>query len=167
MEQQRPVTDGHASIAAAAIVGYWLVDGYLIGLPAAALAAAWNPLIVFATAFALTTTVNLAACRWINSAWSAWASGSSGARMERQLAKVRPTRTGRAAARWISSDSRTRFATAAALTCAIVAVTMGRSIGGRPLGADRIVLASVSYGLVVAGLFTLVGVVAGGALSVL
>ncbi len=74
---------------------------------------------------------------------------------------------GRAATRWISSDSDVRFAAAAALTCAIVTVTLGRSVAGRPLGAHRVRLAAVSYALFSVGLFTLAGVVAGEALGAL
>ena len=61
------------------------------------------------------------------------------------------------ATRWISSDSDVRFAAAAALTCAIVAVTLGRSVGGGPLGARRVRLAAVSYALFSVGLFTMAG----------
>ena len=139
----------------------------MIGLPVAALAATWNPLIVYPAAVTLVTAINLAACRWIDTSWSSWASGSSGARIERQLDKVRPTRAGRAATRWIASDSNARFAAAAALTCAIVAVTLGRSVTGRPLGAHRVSLAAVSYALFSVGVFTLAGVVAGEALGAL
>lgn len=167
MEEQRAEIGGHASVAAGAIVAYWLADGYVIGLPVAALAAIWNPLIVFLGAVALVVSINLAACRWINTAWSSWASGTSGARVERQLDKVRPTRIGRAATRWISGDSDVRYAAAAALTCAIVAVTLGRSVGGRPLSPHRVRLAAVSYALFSVGLFTLAGVIAGEALSAL
>jgi hypothetical protein len=60
-----------------------------------------------------------------------------------------------------------RYAAAAALTCAIVTVTLGRSVGGRPLSPRRIRLAAVSYGLFSVGLFTIFGVVAGKALSAL
>jgi hypothetical protein len=158
---------GHTSAAAGAIVAYWLADGYVIGLPVVALAAFWNPLIVFLAALTIVVLINLAACRWINAAWSSWVGGSSGARIERQLDKVRPTRAGRAATRWIASDSDRRYAAAAALTCAIVAVTLARSVGGRPLTSHRVRLAAVSYGLFFVGLFTLVGVVAGKLLSVL
>jgi hypothetical protein len=167
MENRPANLGGHASVAAGVIVAYWLADGYVIGLPVVALAATWNPLIVFVGAVAIVISINLAACRWINTAWSSWASGSSGARIERQLDKVRPTRVGRAATRWIASDSDARFAAAAALTCAIVAVTIGRSVTGRPLGAHRVRLAAVSYALFSVGLFTLAGVVAGEALSAL
>ena len=167
MEDQRANTSGHASVAAGVIVVYWLVDGYVIGLPVAASAAMWNPLIVFFGALTIVISINLAACHWINMTWSVWANGSSGARIERQLDKVRPTRVGRAATRWISSDSDVRFAAAAALTCAIVAVTLGRSVGGRQLDAYRVRLAALSYALFSIGLFTLVGVVAGAALSAL
>ncbi|HWH66589.1 MAG TPA: hypothetical protein VNS99_10825, partial [Gaiellales bacterium] len=160
MEDQRADIGGHASVVAAVIVAYWLADGYVIGLPVAALAAMWNPLIVFLGALTIVVSINLAACRWINTAWSSWASGSSGARIERQLDKVRPTRVGRVATRWISSDSDVRYAAAAALTCAIVTVTLGRS-GGRPLSARRVRLAAVSYALFSVGLFTIAGVVAG------
>src|SRR5262245_30249283 len=103
MDDQRLESGGHASLAAGAIVAYWLADGYVIGLPVAALAATWNPLIVFPVAVALVTVINVVACRWINTAWSSWSTGSSGARIERQLDKLRPTRLGLAATRWISS----------------------------------------------------------------
>jgi hypothetical protein len=161
VEEQPTDIRGHTSAAASAIVAYWLADGYVIGLPVAALAAIWNPLIVFLGALTIVISINLAACRWIDTAWSSWAGGTSGARIERQLDKLRPTRVGRAATRWISSDSDARFAAAAALTCAIVAVTLGRSVGGRPVGAHRVRLAAVSYALFSIGLFTMVGVVAG------
>ncbi len=167
MENRPANLGGHASATAGVIVAYWLADGYVIGLPVAALAATWNPLIVFLAALTIVIAINLAACRWINAAWSSWVSGSSSARMERQLDKVRPTRVGRAATRWISSDSDVRFAAAAALTCAIVTVTLGRSVAGRPLTSHRVRLAAVSYALFSVGLFTLAGVVAGEALSAL
>ena len=167
MEDQPADIGGHSSAAAAAIVAYWLADGYVIGLPVAALAATWSPLVVFVAALAIVIPINLAACRWIEGAWSSWANGSSGARVERQLDKVRPTRFGRAATRWVSSDSDARFAAAAALTCAIVAVTLGRSVGGRPLGSRRLVLASVSYALFSVGLFTVAGAAAGTAVRFL
>jgi hypothetical protein len=167
MDDQQANIGNHASVAATVIVAYWLADGYVIGLPVAALAAVWNPLIVFFGALILVVSINLAACRWINTAWSAWASGSSGARIERQLDKLRPTRVGKTATRWIASDSDMRYSAAAALTCAIVAVTLGRSVGGRPLSAHRVFLAAVSYGLFSIGLFTMVGVLAGLGLSTL
>src|SRR6476661_6690225 len=167
MEDQQANIGGRTSIAAGVIVAYWLADGYVIGLPVAALAALWNPLTVFLGALTIVISINLAACRWINTAWSRWAGGSSGARIERQLDKVRPTRVGRAATRWIASDSNARFAAAAALTCAIVAVTLGRSVTGRPLGAHRVSLAAVSYALFSVGVFTLAGLVAGEALGAL
>jgi hypothetical protein len=165
MEDQRADIGGHASATAGAIVAYWLADGYVIGLPVAALAAVWNPLIVYLGAVTVVTSINLVACRWINTAWSSWSNGSSGARIERQLDKVRPTWVGRAATRWISSDSDARFAAAAALTCAIVAVTLGRSVGGRPLDAHRVRLAAISYALFSVAMFTLAGVVAGEAIG--
>jgi hypothetical protein len=167
MDDQGTSISGHSNVAAGLIVAYWLADGYVIGLPVAALAATWKPLIVFLGALTIVISINLAACRWINTAWSSWASGSSGARIDRQLDKVRPTRVGQAATRWISSDSDMRFAAAAALTCAIVTVTLGRSVAGRPLAAHRVRLATVSYAVFSVGLFTIVGAVAGEALSAL
>jgi hypothetical protein len=167
MEDQPAPISGHAPAAATAILAYWLADGYVIGLPVAALAATWNPLVVFLVGLAIVIPINLAACRFIDRAWSSWANGSSGARVERQLDKVRPTRFGRAATRWISSDSDARFAAAAALTCAIVAVTLGRSVGNRPLGSRRVLLAAVSYALFSVGLFTVAGAAAGTAVRFL
>jgi hypothetical protein len=167
MDEQQANVGGHASVAAGAIVTYWLADGYVIGLPVAALAAVSNPLIVFLVGVTIVTSINLVACRWINTAWTSWASGSSGAQIERQLDKLRPTRVGAVATRWISSDSDARYAAAAALTCAIVTVTLGRSVGGRPLDARRVRLAAVSYALFSVGMFTVAGVVAGAARSAL
>jgi hypothetical protein len=167
MEEHGANIGGHASVVAGVIVAYWLADGYVIGLPVAALAAMWNPLVVFLGALILVISINLAACRWINTAWSSWVSGSSGARIERQLDKLRPTRVGKTATRWIASDSDMRYSAAAALTCAIVAVTLGRSVGGRPLSAHRVCLAAVSYAVFSIGLFTMVGVLAGLGLSAL
>jgi hypothetical protein len=167
VDEQPANIGGHQSITAGLIVAYWLADGYVIGLPVAALAATWNPLIVFLSGVAVVVSINLAACRFINTAWSSWAEGSSGSRIERQLDKLRPTRLGMTATRWISSDSDARFSAAAALTCAIVAVTLGRSVGGRPLTGRRIRLAAVSYALFSIGLFTFAGVVGGTALRVL
>jgi len=156
-----------AGIAGGLIAAYWLADGYVIGLPVAGAAAVWNPWTVFLATVAVVLPINLAACRWIDTAWSSWAGGSSGARIEKQLAKVRATRLGRATERWIASDSDARYATAAALTCAIVTVTLGRSMGGQPLGRRRVWLAALSYALFFAGLFTLIGVLAGTALGAL
>jgi hypothetical protein len=167
MDEQRADIGGHASMVAGIIVAYWLLDGYVIGLPVLALAATWNPLIVFLAGVAIVLSINLAACRWINTAWSSWADGPSGARIERQLDKVRPTRVGMAATRWIASDSDVRFGAAAALTCSIVAVTLGRSVGSRPLPANRVRLAAVCYALFSVGLFTTAGVISGAALNVL
>ena len=83
MEDRGANVGGHASVAAGMIVAYWLADGYVIGLPVAALAATWNPLIVFIGAVALVTSINLAACRWINAAWTSWASGRISAKLMR------------------------------------------------------------------------------------
>jgi hypothetical protein len=167
MDDHEARTVGRTSVAGGLVAAYWLADGYVIGLPVAGLAAMWNPWIVFAGAFAVVLGINLVACRWIDTAWSSWANGSSGARVERQLGKVRTTRLGRATERWIASDSDARYATAAALTCAIVTVTLGRSLGGRPLGGHRVRLAALSYALFFAGLFTLIGVLGGTALGAL
>jgi hypothetical protein len=167
MDNRETGTIHRSGLAGGLVVGYWLVDGYLIGLPVAALAALWNPWIVFAGVLAIVIPINLAACRWIDTAWGTWSTGASGARIQRQLDKVRDTRLGRAMTRWISSDSDARFAAAAALTCAIVAVTLGRSIGGRQVGGHRVRLAALSYALFFAGLFTLIGVLAGHTLRAL
>jgi hypothetical protein len=143
------------------IAAYWLADGYVIGLPVAALAAFWNPLIVFVAALAVVIPINLAACSWIDREWSTWSGGSGGARIQKQLEKAGTTRVGASASRWISSGSDTRFAVAAAATCAILTVTLARSVGGQPLGGHRVRLAAFSYAIFFIGLFTVIGVLAG------
>ena len=166
MEYQRADIGGHASVVAGVIVAYWLADGYVIGLPVAALAA----------------TEPADRVPW----------GADHRRVDQpgrlpldqhgveQLGERQQRRSHRTAAGQGATDARgpggdaldlqrldVRYAAAAALTCAIVTVTLGRSVGGRPLSPRRVRLAAVSYALFSVGLFTIAGVAAGEALSAL
>src|SRR4051812_50150101 len=84
MENRPANLGGHASVADGVIIAYWLADGYVIGLPVAALAGTWNPLIVFLGAGGIGTSINPGAGRWVKSAGKNWARGSSGRRDETQ-----------------------------------------------------------------------------------
>src|SRR4051794_13201096 len=110
MDDQHAKLGGHPSVAAGLILGYWLADGYVIGLPVAVLAATWNPGLVFLAGVAVVIAINLVACRWINTAWSAWANGASGARMERRLDKLRGTPVGGATTPWVGGGPDARVA---------------------------------------------------------
>lgn len=115
-----------------------------------------NPLIVFAIVAAIVFAINIWAGGWINREWDNWASG----RVEAKLQKVRSKGIGKKVAGWIDRGSDWWFMLAAALTCAITTVGLAVA-GGKPLAQHRIFLAALSYGLFFAGLFSLIGWLAG------
>ena len=65
---------------------------------------------------------------------------------------------------WIERGSDAWFALAAALLNAVTVVVAARLISGKPVGAHRVLVASVGYGLFFAALFSLIGVLAGDAI---
>jgi len=162
-----PLPAGHTTArrtAAGTAIGiYWLVDAYVIGLPTLILAAWLNALIVFAVVAVVVIAINLWAGGWINREWDNWAGG----KVEAKLRKVRSKGVGKKVSGWIGRGSDAWFMVAAALTCAITTVGLARIAGGKPLGRHRIVLAALSYGLFFAGLFSLIGWVAGDAIRAL
>jgi hypothetical protein len=156
-------TTAHKTAAGTAIAAYWLLDGYVIGIPTVILAAWLNALIVFAVAAVIMITINLWACGWIDREWDTWAGG----KVEAKLKKVRSKGFGKKVAGWVTRGSDGWFMLAAAVTNAITTVALARLAGGRPLGRHRIVLAALAYGLFAAGLWSLVGWLAGDAIRAL
>jgi hypothetical protein len=156
-------TTAKRTVAGSAIAIYWLVDAYVIGVPTVILAAWQNPLIVFAIVAVLVFSFNLWAGGWINREWDNWAGG----RVEAKLQKLRSKGIGNKVAGWIDRGSDGWFMLAAALTCAIATVGLARVAVGKPLGQHRIFLAALSYGLFFAGLFSLIGWLAGDAIRAL
>lgn len=162
-EPGAPPPQVHTTAAGTAIAAYWLLDGYVIGIPTVVLAAWLNPLIVFAVAAVIMITINLWACGWIDRSWDTWAGG----KVEAKLEKVRSKGVGKKVAAWVARGSDGWFVLAAAVTNAITTVAMARLAGGKPLGRHRIVLAALAYGLFAAALWSLLGWLAGDAIRAL
>ena len=94
-------TTAHSTAAGTAIAAYWLLDGYVIGIPTVVLAAWLNALIVFAVVAVIMITINLWACGWIDRQWDAWAGG----KVEARLTKVRSKGMGKKVSGWVSRGS--------------------------------------------------------------
>lgn len=115
-----------------------------------------NPLIMFAVTAALLVPLNVACCTWIMREWDAWIAGK-GARIESRLQRMRSNRFMRHPVAWITGSSDGWFGLAAALTNAITAVSIGRALGGQPVTARRIRVASASFAVFFAAIYSLLG----------
>jgi hypothetical protein len=149
--------------AGTAIALYWLVDAYVIGIPTMVLAAWLNALVVFAVVAVVVVAINIWACGWIDHEWDRWAGG----KVEAKLEKVRSKGVGKKVSGWIARGSDGWFVLAAAITCAITAVGLARVAGGEPVGRHRVLLSAFGYGIFFAGLFSLIGWLAGDAIRAL
>ena len=87
------------------------------------------PLIVFVAAAVLFIVINTACCTWVDHHWGLWSEGR-GKFVEKRLRKMRESRVMRRPVEWIASGSDRKFAYAAILTNAVVAVAAARIIGG-------------------------------------
>jgi hypothetical protein len=131
-----------------------IFDALIIGLPTLALAAWFNPLIVFVVVGVIVTVINIVACNWVDRKWEAWIVGS---RFETKMQQIRSVKRARHPIEWINRGSAVWFGLAAALLNAIQVVALNRLITGRPAGERRIVVASLTYSVFVAGIFSLLG----------
>jgi hypothetical protein len=93
--------------------------------------------------------------------------GRGGKQVERRLEKLRKGRVMRHVVAWISGGSDGWFALAAALTNAITTVGAARMITGSPVSQRRILIASASCAVFVAGLGALLGIALGDVLRAL
>jgi hypothetical protein len=163
-EQDAPTPAG-GSAARTTAVGtlvtlYGFFDALVVGLPLLFLAAWLNPLVVFVVAAVVLVPVNGWLCTWLDREWDGWFAGA-GQRVERKLDKMRKSAVMRHPVAWIQRGSDGWFALAAALTNAIVATAFVRLLTGQPVGARRIRLAALAYGIFFAALFSLLGFVLG------
>jgi hypothetical protein len=158
---------GKSALLGSLITAYVLLDAYVIGLPVMFLAAWGKPLVVFALAAAGVILINIVVCGWIDRHWDSWISSGYGKKIEKRIDKMRSGRIMRHPVAWIERGSDAWFALAAALLNAATVVVAARLIGGKPVGAHRILVASVGYGLFFAALFSLIGFVAGDAIRAL
>ncbi len=147
----------------AVAVSLWATLDGLTGIVVACIAAFTQPLIVFVAAAILFIVINTACCTWVDHHWGMWSEGR-GKFVEKRLEKMRKGRIMRHPVEWITSGSDRKFAYAAILTNAVVAVTLARIIGGQPVGEKGVRLASVSFSLFAAALFAFIGWAMGDAL---
>jgi hypothetical protein len=80
-----------------------------------------------------------------------------GGKLERKLEKMRTSSLMKHPVAWLQRGSDFWFGLAAALTNAITAVAVARLIGGHSISERRIVVASFSFALFVAGVGALLG----------
>jgi len=154
-----PPSAARTGAIGALVAIWWAIDG-LVLLTVVLLAAWLNPLLVFAVALVICLAINLACCTWLNRHWDRWMA-NAGKKLERKLEKMRAGRLMRHPVAWIQGGSDFWFGLAAALTNAISTVAVARLIGGHPISERRILVASFSFALFVAGLGSLLGFVLG------
>jgi hypothetical protein len=139
------------------LVGLWWALDTLVQLTVILLAVWLNALVVFVAALIVLTVINNACCTWIEGRWDGWISSRFGTRLEQRLEKMRAGRVMRHPAAWITRGSDAWFGLAAALTNAITTVTIAHMVSGQPVGKRRVLIASVSFAALVAGLGSLLG----------
>lgn len=167
MAEEGATHKGKSALVGSLITAYVLLDAYVIGLPVMFLAAWGKPLVVFALAAGGVILLNIVVCGWIDRHWDAWIISGYGQKIEKRIDKMRSGRVMRHPVGWIERGADGWFALAAAMLNAATVVVAARLVTGKRVGAHRILVASVGYGLFFAALFTLIGVLAGDAIRAL
>ena len=144
------------------VAAFAFFDGIFLGAPIAALAASFRPLAVYAVATIVAILLTVACCSWVDRRWDDWFSGNAN-RIEKRLAAMRASRLMRHPVAWIQRGSDRWYALAAALANPILMCAFARSIGGKPVGERRILLGCVAYAIPYVAIWTLVGLMLGGA----
>jgi hypothetical protein len=139
-----------------AIAFYAIFDTITLGVATTAFAIFFNPLIVFIIAAVVITIINDACCVWLNREWGNWVTGP-GKRVEAKLEKLRSSRIMRHPVDWATRGPVVWFALAAALVNAICVTVAALVVGGKPVGALRIRIAAIAYGIFFAGVYSLIG----------
>jgi hypothetical protein len=150
---------------AGTLVGIWSGLDLIVELTVIVLASWVNALLVFIVALAVLIAVNAACCGWIESHWEGWIGGPTGARIRRRLDSTAPWHLIRHSATWIERGSDGWFGLATLLTNAVTAVTVAHLTGGGPVGRRRVVVATLSHSLLIAGVGAVAGFVLGEAVS--
>ena len=132
------------AVVGGAIAVYAIFDTLIIGCRRWCCAARYDSLRVFAVAAFAVALLNVACCTWVDDHWGEWVVGS-GARVETRLQKMRDKKSLQRPVSWIEQGNPARYALAAAIVNAILIVGTARIITGRPVGASRIRVASISY----------------------
>jgi len=143
-------------VVGALVSFYAFFDALTVGVLIIAMAAVFPWIVVFAIGLILLLVVNTASCLWLDREWDGWYL-KYGEKVEKRLAKMREGKVMRKPVAWITSDSITGIALAAALTNAIITVSFARLIGGKPVGPRRARAAALSYSVFFAVVYSLVG----------
>ncbi len=156
-----------ASATRSGIVGTLVVavaffDGVVIGAPVALLMAAVGSVLVFAAAATAVACLVIVCCAWLDRRWDDWLSGN-GTRMETALEKMRTNRLMRRPLGWIGEGTDRRYALAAAVANPILVAAFTRSLTNEPVGERRIFAGAVAYAVPYVAMWSVVGLVLGGA----
>src|SRR5215211_5551517 len=150
------VSKASTGIIVAAILLWRTPINDIFNLIALAAAAAGYVVPAFLVAVVVYFVVELTASMWIDGNWDRWMAGAR-EKTEQRLAKWRQGRIMKHLVNGVTGDSIFWYAVAAALTSPIMVVTIGRFIGGQPIGKSRILWAVVANALFQAGLIAVVG----------
>jgi hypothetical protein len=142
------------------VAGVAFFDAVFVGMPIAVLSAWLGPVIVFAGAALAVVFISIASCSWVERRWNDWFLGNA-SRMEQRLERLRSSRLMSRPVAWINHGSDRRFGLAAALINPVIAVTLARFIGGKPVGERRILIGSVAYAIPYAAMWSLLGFLVG------
>jgi hypothetical protein len=138
-----------------ALIAIWtFFDALIIGLPTLFLSAWFNALVVFLVVAVVVTLVNVAACQWVDTRWDTWIAGT---RFDDRMQKVRSGKRARRPVEWIGRGSDFWFGLAAVVLNPVQVTALVRLLSGSVAGRRRIVVASLSYSIVIVAIFCLFG----------
>src|SRR5262245_66425015 len=89
--------------AGAVVAAFAFFDGVFVGMPIAALAASFGPVVVLGAGAVAVSFLSIACCRWVDRRWDEWCS-AHGERIEKRLEKMRDSRLMRRPVTWIEGS---------------------------------------------------------------
>jgi hypothetical protein len=151
----RPLGKGDALVGAL-IGAYAIFDSLVLIVTLIILIVLFDPLGVLLGGILVISLLNLACCRWLDRRWDAWIGSRAGRRLEARLTRLRERESMQRPIGWVTEGSIGLFAAAAAVINPILVIGAARMFGGKPVGDQRIVVASVTYASVVSALYLVV-----------
>jgi hypothetical protein len=116
--------------------------------------------LAFIVALAIYFLVEIAGSTWIDTHWDRWMAGAGG-KFAARLEKWRNGRIMGRVVKGITGGSTFWYAAAGAITSPIAVTTVGRVIGGEPIGKDRIFWTAVTNAVLQAAAVLLIGLAVG------
>jgi hypothetical protein len=139
----------------------WMTPGNdLLGVGLIGVSAVGYPVLAFIVALAVYFLVELGGSTWIDANWDRWMAGA-GRRFAARLERWRNGRIMGRVVKGITGGSTFWYAVAGAITSPIAVTTIGRVIGGEPIGKDRIFWAAVTNAVSQAAAVVLIGLAVG------